>query len=42
MKKNTLEKIVKVLETGENAVLVSDKTASDAMKPLEKMLELAK
>ncbi len=42
MKKNTLEKIVKVLETGENAVAVSDEKRTRAMKPLERMLELAK
>ncbi len=42
MKKNSLEKIVKVLESGENAVEVSEELRKGAMKPLEKMLELAK
>ncbi len=42
MKKNSLEKIVKVLESGENSVSVSDQLRNSAMKPLEKMLELAK
>ncbi len=42
MKKNSLEKIVKVLESGENAVKVSEEIAKGSMKPLERMLELAK
>ncbi len=42
MKKNSLEKIIRVLEKGENAVNVSDELRKSAMKPLEKMLELAK
>ncbi len=42
MKKNSLEKIVKILETGENAVEVSEELRTKAMNPLEKMLELAK
>ncbi len=42
MKKNTLEKIVKVLEGGENAVSVTDQMRRGAMQPLERMLELAK
>ncbi len=42
MKKNSLEKIIKVLESGENEVLVTDEVRAGALKPLEKMLELAK
>ncbi|MCU6686357.1 quinolinate synthase NadA [Dorea acetigenes] len=42
MKKNTLEKILHVLETGENEVHVSDKLRVNSVKPLERMLELAK
>ena len=42
MKKNTLEKILHVMETGENEVHVSDKLRVNSVKPLERMLELAK
>lgn len=42
MKKITLEKIVNVLETGENSVEVDDLVRELALKPLDKMLELAK
>ena len=41
MKKNTLEKILHVLKTGENEVHVSDALRKKKKKPLEKMLELA-
>ena len=41
MKKNTLEKILHVLKTGENEVHVSDALRENSKKPLEKMLELA-
>lgn len=42
MKKNTLEKVLHVLKTGENEVHVSDELRENAKKPLERMLELAK
>jgi quinolinate synthase len=42
MKKISLEKIIHVLETGENEVHVSDELRASANAPLEKMLELAK
>ncbi len=42
MKLNTLEKIVHVLKTGENEMLVSDERREKALKPLDKMLEMAK
>lgn len=42
MKKITLEKIVHVLETGENEVFVTDELRETSKKSLEKMLELAK
>ena len=42
MKLNTLENILYVLETGNNAVEVSDEVHVKALKPLDKMLELAK
>ena len=41
LKKNTLEKILHVLKTGENEVHVSDALRENSKKPLEKMLELA-
>lgn len=41
MKKNTLEKVLYVLQTGENEVQVSDSLRENSKKPLEKMLELA-
>jgi quinolinate synthase len=42
MKKISLEKIIHVLETGENEVHVSDELRANANAPLEKMLQLAK
>ena len=42
MKKNTLEKVLHVLKTGENEVFVDDKLREESKKPLERMLELAK
>ena len=42
MKKITLEKVLDVLITGKNAVEVTDEVRNLALKPLEKMLELAK
>ena len=42
MKKVTLEKIVHVLETGEHSMSVTDEMRTQANRPLERMLELAK
>lgn len=42
MKLNTLEKILHVLKTGENAVEVEPALAKDSKKPLDRMLALAK
>lgn len=42
MKKNTLEKILHVLKTGENTVEVDAKLRERSKKPLERMLELSK
>lgn len=42
MKLNTLEGIIDVLEKEENEVMISDDIRVNALKPLEKMLELAK
>ncbi len=42
MKLITPEKILHVLQTGENSVAVSDKVQAEAVKPLENMLTLAK
>ena len=42
MKKITLEKVLHVLKTGENSVEISDEVREKALKPLDKMLELAK
>ncbi len=42
MKLNTPEKVLHVLETGENEVLVDEQTAKRAMLPLDKMLTIAK
>ncbi len=42
MKKNTLENIIFVLETGGNAVRLDEEVAKRALIPLDKMLELAK
>ena len=41
MKKNTLEKVLHVLQTGENEVHVDESLRENSKKPLEKMLELA-
>ena len=42
MKLNTLEKVLRVLETEEHAVTLSEEVLQKALRPLEKMLELAK
>lgn len=42
MKLNTAENILKVLSTGENEVIVEESVRQRALRPLEKMLELAK
>ncbi len=42
MKKNTPEKLLRVLETEENAVTVSEAVREKALIPLNRMLELAK
>lgn len=42
MKKISLEKIIHVLETGDNAVSVTDELREKANAPLNRMLELAK
>lgn len=42
MKKNTLEKIYRVLSTGENEVKVADEKIQRALLPLNRMLEMAK
>lgn len=42
MKKNTLEKLRRVLETEENVVEVSEAVRKEALIPLDRMLELAK
>ncbi|MDY2614322.1 MAG: quinolinate synthase NadA [Lachnospiraceae bacterium] len=42
MKKNSLEKILHVLETGENEVQITEELREASVKPLERMLELAK
>jgi crossover junction endodeoxyribonuclease RuvC len=42
MKLITLEKIVHVLETGENEITVSDELREKSLIPLDKMLELGK
>ncbi len=42
MKTVTLEKILKVLKTYENEMIVSDERRENSKKPLEKMLEYAK
>lgn len=41
MKKNTLEKVLHVLKTGENEVHVTDSLRENSKKPLERMLVLA-
>ena len=42
MKLNTLEKVLRVLETGENAVEVSEEKRRNSLAPLDRMLELGK
>ena len=42
MKLNTLKNLLRVLETEENAIEISEDTIKKAMLPLDKMLELAK
>ncbi len=42
MKFNTLEKILHVLETEKNEVIISDEVRAKALLPLDRMLELAK
>ena len=42
MKLNTLDKLLKVLETEEDAIELEDETIRKAILPLDKMLELAK
>ncbi|MBE6703375.1 MAG: quinolinate synthase NadA [Ruminococcaceae bacterium] len=42
MKLNTVEKILEVLESGKNAIEVSEERRRGALAPLNKMLELAK
>ena len=42
MKLNSLEKIIHVLETGENEVFLDEEFMNKAKEPLERMLELAK
>ncbi len=42
MKLNTPEKVLHVLETGENEIFVDEETAKRAMLPLDRMLEIAK
>lgn len=42
MKLNTLEKLLKVLESEENAIEISEDTMKKAILPLDNMLELAK
>ena len=42
MKLNSLEKIINVLETGENEVFLDEEFMNKAEAPLERMLELAK
>ena len=42
MKLNTLDKLLKVLETEENAIEIDEDTMKKAILPLEKMLEYAK
>ena len=42
MKKNTLEKVLHVLKTGDNQVHVTDSLRENSKKPLERMLELGK
>ena len=41
MKTITLEKILHVLKTGENEVLLDESLRQESVKPLERMLRLA-
>ncbi|MBE5753761.1 MAG: quinolinate synthase NadA [Clostridiales bacterium] len=42
MKKNTLEKIIEVLISGKNEIIIDEQDRIKALKPLDRMLELAK
>ena len=42
MKLNTLDKLIKVMETEENQIEIDDQTSKRAKLPLDRMLELAK
>lgn len=42
MKLNTLEKLLTVLQTGENEIIINDELRKAALIPLNKMLELAR
>ena len=42
MKKTTLDKIIHVLETEENEIILDSIIAEQAKKPLDKMLELGR
>ena len=42
MKLNTLEKLLTVLETEQDAIEISEDTMKKSLLPLDKMLELAK
>ena len=42
MKKVTLEKVLHVLQTGENEIFVNEVVRQESRKPLERMLELSK
>ena len=42
MKLNTPEKILHVLETGENEITVDEEKRKKALVPLDRMLEMAK
>ena len=42
MKKVTLEKVLHVLQTGENEIFVDEVVRQESRKPLERMLELSK
>ena len=42
MKLNTLEKVLHVLKTGENEMILTKEVCERAVKPLDRMLELAK
>ncbi len=42
MKKNTLEKVIEVLISGKNEIIIDEQDRIKALKPLDRMLELAK